>query len=309
MKPKTILAFGNPVYDLISTPALRRNDRVLSGCSTNACLAASKLGEESILVGTVGPDFNERLSRDLDYWKIGSHLYPSIQTGGFSLLYDEHGNRDLAILGVADPIPPSADGFNRADFVLIGPILGETGPELVHHIHSMLAVPILLDPQGLLRVLHNGWVHHEHTREFDEIAALSTVVKANELETQVITGIDPRQDPEGAVRALHRHGGQIAVVTLAEAGSIIFDGQDIVQIPPYTTNAIDPTGAGDTYAAGFMVKYLETPHDLAAVGCFASAVASVMVENSGPDFPLTRQEADRRAVQLLEGPLRVKLSN
>jgi sugar/nucleoside kinase (ribokinase family) len=308
MKPKKILAFGNPVYDLISTPALRRNDRVLSGCSTNACLAVRKLGEEAILVGTVGSDFDKRLSDDLNHWKIASHLYPSIQTGGFSLLYDERGNRDLSILGVADPIPPSADGFNRADFVLIGPILGETGPELVHHIHNTLPAPILLDPQGLLRVLRNGQVHHEHTRLFDEIAALSTVVKANELETQVITGIDPRLDPEGAVRALYDFGGQIAVVTLAEAGSVIFDGQDIVQIPPYTTNAIDPTGAGDTYAAGFMVKYLETPNDLAAVGCFASAVASVMVENSGPDFPLTRQEADRRSLRLLEGPLRVKLS-
>ncbi len=308
MKSKTILAFGNPVYDLISTPALRRSDRVLSGCSTNACLAVSKLGEQSTLVGTVGPDYNERLVRDLEKWRIGRCLYPSIQTGGFSLLYDERGNRDLAILGVADPIPSGADGFQHADFVLIGPILGETGPALVQHIRSMLVAPILLDPQGLLRVLHNGQVHHEHTREFDEIAALSTVVKANELETQVITGIDPRQDPEGAVRALHHFGGKIAVVTLAEAGSVLFDGEKVIQIPPYSTNAIDPTGAGDTYAAGFMVKYLETPRDLAAVGCFASAVASVMVENSGPEFPLTRQEADRRTARLLEGPLRIKLS-
>jgi sugar/nucleoside kinase (ribokinase family) len=307
MKPKTILAFGNPVYDLISTPALRRTDRVLSGCSTNACLAVSKLGEESILVGAVGPDFNERLGRDLDRWRIASRLFPSINTGGFSLLYDERGNRDLTILGVADPIPPGADGFKHADFVLIGPILGETSPELVHHVRQVLSAPILLDPQGLLRVLQNGQVHHRLTPEFGQIAALSTVVKANELETQVITGIDPRQDPEGAVRALYRSGGQIAIVTLAEAGSLIFDGQNIIQIPPYTTHAIDPTGAGDTYAAGFMVKYLETPQDLAAVGCFASAVASVMVENSGPEFPLTRQEADRRTMQLLNGPLRIKL--
>jgi sugar/nucleoside kinase (ribokinase family) len=308
MKSKTILAFGNPVYDLISTPAFRRSDRVLSGCSTNACLAASKLGEEAILVGTVGPDFNQRLDRDLDEWRIAHRLYPSIQTGGFSLLYDERGNRDLAILGVADPIPSGADGFKHADFVLIGPILGETGPELVHHIRSLLAAPILLDPQGLLRVLRNGQVHHEHTRQFDEIAALSTVVKANELETRVITGIDPRQDPVGAVCALHSFGSQIAIVTLAEAGSVIYDGKEVIQVPPFTTQAIDPTGAGDTYATGFMVKYLETPHDLAAVGCFASAVASVMVENSGPEFPLTRQEADRRMTRLLEGPLRVKLS-
>jgi sugar/nucleoside kinase (ribokinase family) len=308
MKSKTILAFGNPVYDLISTPALRRVDRVLSGCSTNACLAARKLGEQAILVGTVGPDFTERLDRDLDEWRIARCLYPSVQTGGFSLLYDERGHRELSILGVADPIPSGADGFKHADFVLIGPILGETGAALVHHIRNLLTAPILLDPQGLLRVLRHGQVHHEHTPVFDEIAGLSTIVKANELETQVVTGIDPRQDPEGAARALHAFGGQIAVVTLAEAGSVIFDGKDMIQIPPYTINAIDPTGAGDTYAAGFMVKYLETPHDLAAVGCFASAVASVMVENSGPEFPLTRQEADRRMMHLLEGPMRVKLS-
>jgi hypothetical protein len=47
---------------------------------------------------------------------------------------------------------------------------------------------------------------------------------------------------------------------------------------------------------------MENPHDLTAVGCFASSVASVMVENSGPDFPLTRAEADRRQAILLSQP-------
>jgi sugar/nucleoside kinase (ribokinase family) len=148
---------------------------------------------------------------------------------------------------------------------------------------------------------------HEMSQAFVAIAAYSTIIKANEVETRVATGINPRQDPEGAVKALYQFGGNIAVVTLAEAGSIIYDGQRIYPIPPYTTQAIDPTGAGDTYAAGFMVKYLETPDDLIAVGRFASAVASVMVENTGPNFPLTRLEADRRAQFLQSLPLRVKL--
>lgn len=51
---KRILTFGNPVYDVIMTPVLTRRERVLSGCSTNACLAVSYLGEQGILVGTVG---------------------------------------------------------------------------------------------------------------------------------------------------------------------------------------------------------------------------------------------------------------
>lgn len=308
MPRKHILAFGNPVYDVILTPYLRRTDRVLSGCSTNACLAAAMLGEKATLVGTVGADYRELMIAHLDRLGIVSSLYPSPQTGGFSLIYDDAGNRELTVLGVAQPIPAHADGYAPdVDIVLLGPILGEVTIELTREIIKHVPAPILLDPQGLLRGLRDGQVVHEKTRAFSEIAGMSTIVKANEVETQVVTGINPRRQPDEAVRKLYEFGCQIAIVTLAEAGSVIFDGQEIIHIPPYTTHAIDPTGAGDTYAAGFMVKYLETPQDLRQVGCFASSVASVMVENSGPDFPLTRQEADRRAEILLSGALALKL--
>ena len=308
MKRKEILTFGNPVYDVIYTPFCQRLERVLSGCSTNACLAVAKLGEHATLVGTIGPDYRDQIQKECQALDIQTQLYPSAQSGGFSLIYDERGNRELSILGVADAIPENVDGFHAADFILIGPILGETPSELVKNLKASQPAPILFDPQGALRRLKDHGVVHEITDQFVEIARLSTVVKANELETLVITGIDPRQDPEKAVKALWECGCQIAIVTLAEAGSIIYDGQTIYPIPPFEVNAIDPTGAGDTYAAGFMVKYLEAPQDLTAVGCFASAVSSVMVENSGPDFPLTRAEADRRQAALLAGPIQIKLS-
>ncbi|HUF37210.1 MAG TPA: PfkB family carbohydrate kinase [Anaerolineales bacterium] len=298
---KRILALGNPVYDRINTPLLVREDRVLSGCSTNACLAVTRLGETGVLVGTVGPDYETRLAADLAHFGIAGRLFPSRQTGGFQLIYDERGDRDLDVLGIADPIPFHQNGASPYDFVLLGPILGEISVDLVRSLKSEISAPFLLDPQGTLRRIEDGRVTHALTGEFTEIAGLSTIVKANELEGRIVTGIDPRVDPEGCVRALRAVGCEIAIVTLAEAGSIIFDGEQIVRIPAFRTIAVDPTGAGDTYAAGFMVRYLETPDDLAVCGCFASAVASVMVENSGPDFPLTRAEADRRADQLLDG--------
>jgi sugar/nucleoside kinase (ribokinase family) len=299
---KRILALGNPVYDRINTPELIREDRVLSGCSTNACLAVSKLGELAVLIGTVGPDFESRLAGDLASWGITSHLFASEQTGGFQLIYDTRGDRSLDVLGVADPIPVYKNGAERYDFVLLGPILGEISPELVRSLKAEVDAPFILDPQGLLRRIRDGRVTHFLSDDFIEIAGMSTIVKANELETRVVTGIEPREDPEAAVQALRDYGCQIAIVTLAEAGSIIFDGERVVRIPAYRTRAVDPTGAGDTYAAGFMVRYLETPDDLHGCGCFASAVASVMVENSGPEFPLTREEAERRAGLLIAEP-------
>ena len=273
---------------------------MLSGCSTNACLAAAKMGLSATLIGTVGPDYRDELERDLTRRAIDFKLLPSKQTGGFSLIYyDAYGNRELTLLGIADAIPNGLGDLGECDFVLVGPILGEVNAELVREIHAHTTAPILTDPQGLLRSQVNGKITHAMTQDFIDIARISTIVKANELETHVVTGIDPRKDPEGSVRALYQFGCKIAVTTIAEAGSIIFDGKKITVIPAYRCNAIDPTGAGDTYAAGFMTKYMETPDDLTAVGCFASAVASVMVENSGPDFPLTRAEADRRQAFLL----------
>jgi sugar/nucleoside kinase (ribokinase family) len=303
---KVIVGYGNPVYDVISTPAMRREDRVLSGCSTNACLAVSKLGESAALVGTVGADFADKLEEDLKHWGIKGHLFPADETGGFSLIYDERGDRELGILGVAGQVPVALNGTKEADFILLGPILGEVTADLAEALAKATDAPIMLDPQGLLRGIRDGKVVHEMTEDFRVVAGLSTVVKANELETEIVTGINPRLDPEGAARKLYEYGCKLAVVTLAEAGSVIFDGSEIYTIPPYTTDALDPTGAGDTYAAGFMVKYLEAPNNLTAVGCFASSVASVMVENSGPEFPLTRAEADRRTQKLLNGPLELK---
>lgn len=308
MPRKHILAFGNPVYDLITTPERMIRERVLSGCSTNACLAAARLGYGSTLVGTIGDDFRARIHQELQQWDVRAQLSHSQHTGGFSLVYyDDQGNRHLSILGIAAPIPATYDLSFQPDFILLGPILGEISIELVRNLRSAYQGPILLDPQGLLRLTRDGKVLHELTSAFVEIAALSTIIKANELETLVATGIHARQDPEAAVKALYKFGGQIAVVTLAEAGSIIYDGKDIYMIPPYTTHAIDPTGAGDTYAAGFMVRYLETPENLTEVGCFASSVASVMVENSGPEFELTRAEIDFRTSQLLKAPLELKI--
>lgn len=300
---KKILALGNPVYDTIVTPEVRNYQRVLSGCSTNACLAVTKLGESAKLIGTVGQDYRMKLKKDLIEKGIDSCLFPSEQTGGFHLIYDEKGNRELSILGVANEIPQDIEGcYDDVDFILLGPILGEITYSLVKNLDRNKNIPMLLDPQGLLRKSVGNTVIHEKTKAFNEIARLCSIVKANERETKVVTGIEPRSDPIAAVKSLRNCGCNIAIVTLADAGSIIYDGERFYEISPYTTKAIDPTGAGDTYAGAFMVKYLEGYKSLTEVGCFASAVASIMVENSGPDFPLSREQANARMNILLSQP-------
>ena len=298
-----IVGIGNPVYDYIKTPRVDTEDRILSGCSTNGCLAVSKLGGDAALVGCIGPDFAESLRQSLKHYSIEAHICQSEESGGFSLIYyDELGNRTLDVLGRAAPIEDlPQDVVSAADGIIIGPILGETSPELIERVCMSAQGIVLLDPQGLLRRIDEaGRVVHRRTDGLDAVIASCDIVKANEVEARIITGINPRDSEEAleqAVRTLHSLGCDIAVVTMAADGSAIFDGETYFRIPAFAVDAVDPTGAGDTYGAGFLMKYLETS-DLEQAGYYGSCVASVMVENVGPDFPLTRAEADRRYTAL-----------
>src|SRR6185436_16599425 len=134
---------------------------------------------------------------------------------------------------------------------------------------------------------------------FARVAPLCRVIKANEIEAEVITGVDPRVDSAGALRGLKALGCEIAIMTLAEAGSLIDDGERQYVIPAYATDVRDPTGAGDTYLAGFIHAYLQHPVDLYTAGCYGAATASIWIEHTGPAAPVTKHEVERRAAALL----------
>lgn len=295
-----IVAFGNPVYDEIVTPAIRTEGRVLSGCSTNACLALARLGWATALVGRVGDSYYERFTSDLCRYGVAGYAERGGQTGGFRLVYDQRGDRTLDILGVAPVIDHVPTVCAEARAIIVGPILQETPLALIERIRAQSRAPIFLDPQGLLRRLQDdGRVEHYAPPEFRQVARHCELIKANEVEAYVLTGIAPRQEPAACARALREYGCRIAVVTLAEAGSYIDSGEQQWRIPAYATEARDPTGAGDTYMAGFLHAYLDDPTDLYRAGCVGSATASIWIEHTGPDTPITQAEMLRRAETLL----------
>ncbi len=291
-----VLAIGNPVYDIIITPKARSKGRILSGCSTNALLALSKLGFKNVaLVGCIGRDYLSKIKADLAKYDIKRfHFKISCETGGFKLIYDEKGDRELYILGVAGKIDIKdiPEEFLNAKYVLIGPILQEVDLKLIKYLRETTNAIIFLDPQGLVRrVIDREKVIRACNRE--EIKAVLQYVdycKPNEHESVVMTG---EKDPFKAVRLLVEWGSRIGIVTLAERGSVAYNGKHYYKIPAYRTEAIDPTGAGDVYAGSLIAALLQN-YPLPKALLYASACASVMVEHIGPDFPLTREEALRR---------------
>ncbi len=298
-----LVGIGNPVYDIIITPAIRTDGRVLSGCSTNACLVAKRLGMSKVgLIGSVGRDFSERFQLDMKKYGIETSLNAeSERTGGFRLVYDNKGDRTLEVLAVAEKITSKSipEEFLDSNFFLIGPILGEVDFELIKYIRTSTSSTIFLDPQGLVRSIGTDGkiIHKCDTDQFRKIAELVDFVKPNEHESETITG---EANPMLALDQLHELGVKVPIVTLADRGSVLLDSGRIFHIPAFQTNAIDPTGAGDTYAGSFIVEYDGT-RSIVESALFASAAASIKVEQVGPDFHITQEEARRRKDEIRGG--------
>ncbi|BAP62519.1 carbohydrate kinase family protein [Methanococcus maripaludis] len=73
---------------------------------------------------------------------------------------------------------------------------------------------------------------------------------------------------------------KVLIVTYGKQGSIIYSEDEAIKVPAILTQAKDPTGAGDSYRAGFLTAYLKG-HDLKNCGLAGSCVASFVVEQVG----------------------------
>ncbi len=290
-----LLAFGNPVYDDIRTPWVCTIGRVLSGCATNAAFVYRRLGGEVTVIGRVGPDRLDQYRNYLKLNRIDEITDPCAETGGFGLDYDDRGRRELTVLGRAEAIRRVPAEVERADLIFIGPVMQETPLNLLREIRERTQAPIFLDPQGLLRRIGaNGKIDHFKPEGIEEVCALCDVVKPNELETQILTGIDPREDLEGAANILKSWGIRTVVITLAELGALVVTDDTWYRIDAIPTHAIDSTGAGDTFAGGLMFARSQG-YSWPDAAKLATACSSTMISNCGPDFVLTLADAKMRA--------------
>jgi sugar/nucleoside kinase (ribokinase family) len=297
-----LVGVGNPVYDTIVTPFSRTKGRVLSGCSTNACLAAKRLGLRKVgLVGCIGPDYEAKFKAEMNDFGIQVITDSTGKgTGGFSLIYDANGDRTLDVLGVAGRITAKSipEEFLQTRFMLIGPILGEVDKGLIEFLRSSTSSKLFLDPQGLIRTIghDNRIIHNCDKDQFEKIARQVDFIKPNEPESITITGAT---DPALALNRLSAMSSAVPIITLAERGSVLLQDGKLLRTPPYRTKAVDPTGAGDVYAGSFITCY-SRGGNLVEASMYACAAASIKIEQIGPGFQLSDKSVLERVRTIRE---------
>lgn len=153
----------------------------------------------------------------------------------------------------------------------------------------------LFNSRGMVVTLDAGWQLAELS--LDEIAPFLAEVDAflpSEVELRAIL---PDMGLESALALLAAHCRGSVAVKLGGKGSLVWDRQvgRAVAVPTLPTQAVDPTGAGDSFCGGFLAGLVETG-DLVKAACFGTASASRIVSRFGADgaLPVDRETSRRQ---------------
>jgi sugar/nucleoside kinase (ribokinase family) len=234
-----------------------------------------------ILVTAVGEDEKAALD-DLIAKGIETRSIESKQSVYFENIYGQNpDDRTQRVLAKATPFTVSAVGNTALDaqIVHLGALLADDFPlETIEALSKSARISV--DSQGFLRkvgphgdVLACDWA--EKTKALKNVYYL----KANEHELETLTGT---KSVERAVRQIYDWGVKEVIATLGASGSVIFDGEKCHLIPAFTPkNALDATGAGDTYMAGFLYGRL-TGRTIDEAGAIGAAMATLKIEHFGP---------------------------
>jgi len=254
----------------------------LGGTAAYASLTASKLGVPTAVLTSAAADLDlAALPPDIDV-----HLLPAPQTTVFENVYGRQG-RTQYVWGQAGPIAARdvPDEFRQAPIVLLGPLVGEVEEEVVRcFTRSLLAI----SPQGWLRAIRpDGRVQR--------ISPLRWRPRLLFYHSQALFVSEEDLPPEETDETLARWAAHLPILffTLGARGSRLCHDGHWRQVPAFPAAEVDPTGAGDVFAAAFLIRYTETT-DVWQAALFAAAAASLSVEGEGTAAIPSRAQVEER---------------
>jgi sugar/nucleoside kinase (ribokinase family) len=237
----------------------------VGGTVTYASITTRNLGYRAAIVTSAGPDI------DLDKALPGVSVarIHCCQTTTFQNIY-QGGRRRQFVRAVAAPLTPEAipPAWRRVPIVLLGPLTQEFAENVVE-----------LFPEALIGVTPQGWM-----RQWDSTGSVSPCPwpGAPYLLPKVDVLTLSEEDVGGDWAAIQEYVNltRIVVVTSGWQGSTVYFANEERWFPTRPVVEVDPTGAGDVFAAAYLVRLRETEDPWEAAR-FANIVASFSVEGPG----------------------------
>lgn len=275
---KDICCIGHITKDKIITP--RQTVYMAGGTSFYFSYAFSHLPQNvSFQLVTKLGEGEMKSVEDMRQAGIDVQVYPSSHTVYFENKYgDNQNDRTQRVLERADPFTVDEMREVNAGVYHLGSLLSDDfSIEVVKYLSTKGRISI--DAQGYLREVRGEKVYPIDWAEKREILAHTDIIKVNEHEMEVITGLT---DPRAAAKCLAEWGVKEVCVTLGSEGSIILAEGKFYDIPAYEPKEIvDATGCGDTYSAGYLWCRAQGM-GFEESGKFAAAMCTLKLEHSGP---------------------------
>jgi sugar/nucleoside kinase (ribokinase family) len=297
----SLLAVGTVAFDDIETP-FGRAEMVIGGAATYITLAASYFTDDLKIVSVIGGDFPEE---ELDYLKS-----KNIDLEGLQVKKDEksffwsgryHDNlndRDtldtqLNVLADFEPILPAK--YQGTEYLMLGNLTPAIQQKVIEQLDTR--------PKFIALDTMNFWMDTAMESLLEVLKKIDCLI-INDEEARQLSG---EHSLVKAAHAIHHLGPKCIVIKKGEHGALLFEGGKVFFAPALPLAEVyDPTGAGDTFAGGFM-GYVAQTGDLSFESMkraviYGSAMASFCVEKFSIERlkGLSNKEIKERVAQFVE---------
>ena len=285
----SLLVVGSVAYDPVET-AFGRRDDVLGGSATFFSIASSQFADTA-LVAVVGEDFREGDVALLEHHGVDiSGLErangPTFRWGG--RYHDDMNGRDTLFthLNVFESFSPTLSETHKDASMVF---LANIQPTLQLAVLEQVGAPRFVAADTM-----NLWIDAA-LPDLERVLAKIDALFLNDEEAYQLTG---RRTVVEAARVIQGMGPALVVIKRGEHGAIMFNDDDVFYVPAHPLEVVvDPTGAGDTFAGGFM-GHLAATGDLSHSNMRrAAVVGSLMASFCVEGFSVERlASVDRDAV-------------
>ena len=277
----SLLVVGTVAFDSIETP-FGKADKIIGGSGTYIGLAASFFYSNIKLISVVGDDFPKATFANFN--KKG------INTDGIKVMKGEKSffwagryhmdmntrdtlTTDLNVLANFNPVVP--EKIRKPEFLMLGNIEPSLQISVIDQLKSR--------PKLVVMDTMNYWMDNSRPA-LNKVLKKVDVLMINDEEARQLSG---EYSLLKASRIILKMGPRILIVKKGEHGALLFYGEQIFFAPALPLESVfDPTGAGDSFAGGF-VGYLSKSKNITFTNMkraiiYGSAMASFCVEKFGP---------------------------
>ena len=291
----SLLTVGSVAFDAIETP-FGKTDKIIGGAGTYIALSASFYEKDQKLVSVVGEDFPKEMldtlaskGVDLDGLQIKQGEKTFFWSGRY---HNDMNSRDtlvteLNVLEHFDPIIPAS--YQGVEFLLLG--------NLSPQVQSSVIERLTERPKLIAMDTMNFWMDIAMD-DLKKTISMVDVLIINDEEARQLSGEYSLKKASKVIRAI---GPNYLIIKKGEHGALLFNEDKVFYAPALPLEEVfDPTGAGDTFAGGF-IGYLASTNDISFDNMkraiiAGSALASFCVEKFGTEklLNITKQEVEDR---------------